>query len=428
MAKEIFDAIVVGGGASGLMTAITAAKYGCRILILEQKSECGKKINATGNGKCNFTNRDWKKAYFRGNRPELAMQVLAEFPLEETLSFFHAIGIYPKERNGYFYPQSEQASSVTKALVSAAKRYGCEILCEKKVTKISKTLSGVFQVFCGKEIYNAKSVVLSAGGMASPVHGSDGSGFELAKELGHHLVRPVPAIVQLKAEGAFFKTLAGVRTDGKITLLISPEDKDSCERYEEAGELLLAAYGVSGIPVMQVSRYASVALAKGKKVEAELDFMQVLDDTQLEKELTDRFHRLSGQTAEEALAGLCNTKLNYVLCNLSKIEPTKDSSKVTNEEIRRLAKLYKHFKIRITDTNGFENAQACAGGVLLEELSAKLESKFVPGLYFTGEITDVDGTCGGYNLQWAWSSGFVAGKDIGEKYASDTTAKASVKA
>lgn len=428
MAKEIFDAIIVGGGASGLMTAITAAKNGCRVLILEQKSECGKKINATGNGKCNFTNRDWKKAYFRGNQPELAMQVLAKFPLEETLSFFHAIGIFPKERNGYFYPQSEQASSVSKALIAAAKRYGCNILCDKRVTKVSKTLSGIFQVFCDKEIFNAKCVVLSAGGMASPCHGSDGSGFVLAKELGHHLAAPVPAIVQLKAEGAFFKTLSGVRTEGKVTLRISSKQKEFGESYEEQGELLFAAYGISGIPVMQVSRYASVALSEGKKVEAELDFMMNFSETQLEDELKDRFSHLSGQTTEDALMGLCNSKLNYVICNLAKVNPTKDSSLVSQEEIQRLLKLYKHFTIRITDTNGFENAQACAGGVLLSELSSDLESKFVPGLYFTGEITDVDGTCGGYNLQWAWSSGFTVGKNIGERYASNSTAKASAQA
>ncbi len=417
MTKEVFDAVVVGGGASGMTAAIFAARAGSRVLVLEQKEKLCKKIYATGNGKCNFTNKDWQASYFRGTDSSLAEPVLRSFDLEQTLAFFHEIGIYPKERNGYYYPNSEQAASVAEALCREAERLSVRCLTEKKVSRAEKTKDGLFLAEADGTQYFGKSLVLAAGGKASPGHGSDGSGYPLACAFGHTVIPPLPAIVQLKAEGSFFKTLAGVRTEGSVRLHIGTE----C--YTEQGELLFAAYGISGIPVMQLSRYASAALAAKKPVTAELDLFLAADEIALTKELAARFCRMFGNTAEEAMGGLCNHKLNYVVLTLCGISPTKPAGSLTVQDAARIAEKLKHFTVTVTGTNGFEQAQACAGGVPLSQLTAQMESKLVTGLFFAGELTDIDGTCGGYNLQWAWSSGAAAGREIGGRYASRTTGK-----
>ena len=417
MKKRVFDTIVVGGGASGITAAIFASRRGCEVLILEQKEKLCKKIYATGNGKCNFTNKNWQASYFRGSNSPLAEPVLRSFSLDDTLHFFKEIGIYPKERNGYYYPNSEQAASVAESLAREAERLGVRCMTGVRVTAVCKEKTGLFLAETEHGTYFGKSMVLATGGKASPAHGSDGSGYPFAKSFGHTVIPPLPAIVQLKAEGKFFKTLSGVRTDGKVTLHIEKE----C--YTEEGELLFAAYGLSGIPVMQVSRYASVALSRGKEVYAELDLFPVLSEELLAEEIKRRFRVMKENSAEEALAGLCNHKLNYVVLQLCGLEPTKKAGVYGEKESLVLARQIKHFTVKITGTNGFEQAQACTGGVPLTELTESMESKRVPGLYITGELADIDGTCGGYNLQWAWSSGAAAGRKIGGIYASHTTAK-----
>lgn len=417
MKNKMYDAIVVGGGASGMLAAIFAASAGHSVLVLEQKDKLCKKIYATGNGKCNFTNRDWNPSYFRGTSPELAKPVLDGFSLEDTLQFFHSIGIYPKEKNGYFYPASEQAASVAECLCREAQRLRVRTITGCRVKNVYKDTDGTFCADTEQGLFFGKKMVLATGGKASPAHGSDGSGYPFAKSFGHSLIPPLPAIVQLKAEGKFFKTLAGVRTEGRITLYAGNET------YSEEGELLFAAYGISGIPVMQVSRYASVALSQKKKVTAELDLFPALSEKELRDELELRFCGEREITTEEALAGLCNHKLNYVILTLCGLEPTASVKGLSRQDANKIAEKIKHFTVKITDTNGFEQAQACAGGVPLTELTEAMESKVVSGLYITGELADIDGTCGGYNLQWAWSSGVAAGRSIGGKYASHSTVK-----
>lgn len=421
MANNHYDAIVVGGGAAGLTAAIFAARAGCRVLILEQKDVLCKKLYATGNGKCNFTNQFWSEEYFRSSTQAVAYQRVNRFSLADTLSFFREIGIFPKERNGYYYPASEQAASVAEALIREAGHLGVHTKTQRKVTRITPAKPKGFQVECGEETFFADFAVLATGGMASPVHGSDGSGYILAKQLGHTVVTPLPAIVQLKAEGSCFKTLSGVRLEGSIRLITKNQS------FTQAGELLFTAYGISGIPVMQVSRYATEALYQKETVTAELDLFPMLSYQELCEELSGRFQRRKEDTAEEAMCGLCNHKLNYVILKECGIDPTKSCSTFSPKVAKTVASKLKKFSLRITDSNGFANAQACAGGILLTELTEYGESKKLPGLFFVGELCDVDGTCGGYNLQWAWSSGALCGTEIGGRYASNITAKAKPK-
>lgn len=415
MKNQVFDTIVVGGGASGIMTAIVAARQGCRVLVLEQKDKLCKKIYATGNGKCNFTNKNWQATNFRGSDFSLAEPVLYSFSLQDTLAFFKEIGVYPKERNSYYYPASEQAASVAENLVREAMRLGVECMTGVKVNRVSRDKNRNFVAETDNGVYLANSMVLATGGKASPAHGSDGSGYPFAKSFGHTVIQPLPAIVQLKAEGKFFKTLAGVRTDGRVTLHIGKET------YAEEGELLFAAYGLSGIPVMQVSRYASVALAQKKAVTASLDLFPTLSEADLTEEIARRFCVMKENSAEDALAGLCNHKINFVMLQLCGLDPTKKARAYGKKEAAALAAKIKSFTVNVTDTNGYEQAQACTGGVPLAELTESMESKLVTGLFITGELADIDGTCGGYNLQWAWSSGAAAGKKIGGTYASHST-------
>lgn len=366
---------IIGGGASGMMAAIAAARAGGKVILIEHKDRLGKKILATGNGKCNYTNLFQEKYCYRSDVSDFPYKVITRFPAEETIRFFKELGIYPKDRNGYIYPNSGQASAILDALRFTVEKSGVTILYEKEVTDIKRNAKG-FRICTKEETVKAEAVILACGGMASPVTGSDGSGYQLAKLFGHSIVSTVPALVQLHTKESM-KPLAGIRTDGAIRLLV-----DGREVASDTGELQLTAYGISGIPVFQVSRYAAKALQAGKKVTARLDFLPGLTENEVQKYL---------DTHEPwQYSGLLNKKLLQV--------------------IPPVASILKNFPVTITKTNGFDQAQVTAGGVSVEEIDpATMESKLVSGLYFAGELVDVDGICGGYNLQWAWSSGYQAG-------------------
>lgn len=405
MRKEV---IVVGGGASGLVAAMIAARNHHKVTILEHKDKVGKKILATGNGKCNYTNYVQSLDCYRSCDLNGVKKILEQFNEKDTIQLFAQLGIYPKERNGYVYPNSEQAASIVDVLCMEAKRLNVSILCGEDVKKVKKQ-GAKFQVLTDKNAYSCDSVILSTGGCASKNLGSDGSGYELAKQLGHSVRTPLPALVQLKSNASYRKSLSGVRTPAQVRILV-----DGKEVAKEKGEILFAAYGISGIPVMQVSRYASVGLHKKKKVQLQLDFLPELPFQEVVQLIQERCRYSKHKTAKEVLIGLFNHKLSYVLLQESGISPEICSIQIKNQQWKRLVQKIKEFSMDIIDTNGFENAQTCTGGVPLTQMKLDtLESKIVSGLYMTGELLDVDGTCGGYNLQWAWSSGFVAGSNIG---------------
>ncbi|MFU0828037.1 MAG: Aminoacetone oxidase family FAD-binding enzyme [Lachnoclostridium sp.] len=396
--------VVIGGGASGLVAAIFAARQNNKVTILEHKDKIGKKILATGNGKCNFTNLYQSPDCYRGNDSSFAMKVLSFFDVKKTIEFFKDLGIYPKEKNGYLYPNSEQAASVVEVLRLELESLQVKILCDVHVESIGKE-KGRFRIETNKGTFTADQVILAAGGCASPNLGSDGSGFKLAKSLGHRIIKPLPALVQLKSDARYFKTLAGVRTQASVQLYIN-----NMFTTKEQGELLLAAYGVSGIPVMQLSRFASKALDQKKKVHLLIDFLPALSREEVIQLLRDRIKRNPQRTIEEALIGLINNKLAYVAIKEAGLEPLSTCSAIGKNNIKDLALQLKEWKVNIIQTNPFDQAQVTAGGVDTAQINPNtMESKLVKGLYFAGEIIDVDGTCGGYNLQWAWSSGAVAG-------------------
>lgn len=402
------DVLVVGGGASGLVAAMFAARAGAHTTIIEHKDKIGKKILATGNGKCNYTNLVQTPECYRGTYPEFASAVLKEFNETDTIAFFRELGIMPKYKNGYVYPYSEQAASVVNVLAMELKRLHVNIIYNEHVAIMKKQKDGNFMVQTKEQTYYAKKVILATGGCASSAHGSDGSGYELAKSFGHHIMKPLPALTQLLSSGKFFKTIAGVRLEAKAALFSNQK-----EIAMEEGEILFTSYGISGIPIFQLSRYAAMSIEKKAITVLTLDFYPEISEFDLQKHMIERFENGSHKTTEEVLTGLINQKLAYVLLQEANLKPEAPSEHVQKDGIQRITKLLKQFTLTITGCNTFENAQVSAGGVDTSEIDAKtLESKLVKKLYITGELLDIDGTCGGYNLQWAWSTGVIAGRNV----------------
>lgn len=405
------DVTVIGGGAAGLMAAVAAAEKGAKTVVIEHKDRAGKKILMTGNGKCNYTNALQGISYYRGENPAFVLPVFAQFGLEETLSFFQTLGIYPKNKNGYYYPASGQASSVLEVLLMEAKYRNVEMKTSCELRSISRQ-NGQFSIVTNQGAFLTRTIIFATGLLAYPKTGSDGSAFPFIRELGHHLIDVVPALVQLQGKQSFFKALAGIRAEMTVTLYI--EGRPAGTEY---GELQLTDFGISGIPVFQLSRFATRALMEKKRVYAEINFMPELSPPELSGLLCRRFFELSNdKCASEALVGLFNKKLTAVFLKEADIRPSVPAVLVTQMQIKALCRVISRFRVDITGSRPFEQAQVCAGGVDTAELhNETLESKLVKGIYFAGEVVDIDGACGGYNLQWAWSSGYVAGTHAAEK-------------
>lgn len=406
-----YDVIIVGAGASGLVAAITAARKGSHVLIIEQKEKAGKKILATGNGKCNYTNLYQSPDCYRSDDSTFTMGVLSNFDYKSTLEFFNNLGIIPRDRDGYIYPNSEQATSIVSVLLMECERLKVDIKYNERVTNITEPDFTVHTIQSDKteSRYLGKKLMLSTGGCASPKLGSDGSGYILAKTFGHKIAKPLPALVSLKSPDKFCMTVSGVRTQSEASLYI-----DSQHISTERGEIIFTDYGISGIPVMQLSRFASKALDRGQEVNLNLDFFIQNTSDELTEILIERCNRHPDNTIEQMMVGMLNQKLNYVIIREAKLDPNALCKKIRKADIIRLANKVKHFTVRINDTNTFDFAQVTTGGVSTAEIdSHTMESKLKKGLYLTGELIDVDGTCGGYNLQWAWSTGYIAGSHAG---------------
>ncbi len=404
---------VIGGGASGIMAAIAAARHGAQVVILEHKDRIGKKILMTGNGKCNLSNLSFSIDKYYSDSPKFIETVFRQFNKEDTISFFKEIGLFIKDKNGYLYPMSEQASTVLDLLRIELKYRNVEIITACNVKKVISD-SKAKQKKCGfiidteKGTYLSDSVILACGGKANPQSGSDGSGYELAGKFGHKVITPLPALVQLRCVGNHFKSIAGVRCEAKLLLHI-----DGNLVKEEYGELQLTEYGISGIPVFQLSRIAAKALDIHKKVIVKIDLLPAMSKELIYAFLT-KTNPFPDKTVEEAMLGLMNKKLLYMLWKQNGIMPECRLCELQEKQIESLTEAIKAWTVEVSATNSFLNAQVCCGGVDCNEMKETCESRKVPGLFLTGELLDVDGICGGYNLQWAWSTGYIAGKAAAE--------------
>ena len=397
---------VIGGGAAGMMAAITSAREGARVTILEHKERIGKKILSTGNGRCNFTNTYQTPACYRSDNRDFAWNIIQKFNVEKTISFFKELGIYPKDRNGYLYPYSDQAAAILEVLQIEVAKLDICVMTEINVLDIQPVKKGI-RITTDKKTITADSVILACGSKAAPVTGSDGSGYQLAKLFGHRIVPVLPALVQLRCAEKFYKSISGVRVQGTVEIYA-----DDIFLASDTGEIQLTNYGISGIPVFQVSRYAAKALYQKQSVTAVLNFMQDMNKDEFLSFLQERITLCPHKTLDEFFTGIFPKKLCELWIRLSRLPKEMRVSDLSGEQLEKLVLLIQHVRTHITETNSFEQAQICCGGVDTTEINPDtLESNYVPGIYFAGELLDVDGICGGYNLQWAWSSGYVAGKE-----------------
>ena len=398
------EVLVIGAGASGLMAAITAARAGAKVTLLEKGNKPGRKLAVTGNGKCNLTNIRMDETCFRGDDPDFVLPVLTQLRVPDTIRFFSELGIYTKNRDGGIYPHSEQATQVVQILMEEAQYRKVKCKYQTDIKGIEKK-NGKFLVHTEGWIYEADSCILATGSPAAPETGADSSGYELAKTFGH-TIRPLyPVLTGLKAERSPFPKLAGLRCDGRITVFA-----DGKELYSDAGELQFTTYGISGIPTFQVSHYAVKAWEEGHKVTLKVSFLPEFDEESLEGYIATRVEKNQYKTASGFLAGMFHQKLIDVLLKEAKIRPDEKVKNFTPVMIKKLAGTILELPAEMTGHLDFSHAQVCTGGVSTGEIYAgTMESRLVKGLHFAGEMVDIDGACGGYNLQWAWSSGYVAG-------------------
>ncbi|MBQ2987017.1 MAG: NAD(P)/FAD-dependent oxidoreductase [Tyzzerella sp.] len=398
--------IVIGGGASGIAAAISAAREGANVIVIEHKDRIGKKILSTGNGRCNLTNENMDARYFRGDDTTIVTEVLNEFGYSQTKQFFEQLGVILKNRQGYIYPISDQASTILDVLRMELDRLKVKVCLEQHVVSAKKNTKG-FQIITDKGRYQCDALILATGGKASSVLGSDGSGYVLAKQFGHQISPVVPALVQLKGKGNYFKQVAGVRTHAKVSLY-----ENETFISEDTGELQLTNYGISGIPVFQISRYAAKGLYEKKKINVVIDFIPSMTEDELYTYVNERVKTHGEKKTEDFFVGMFHKKLISMFLKEANIPFSTPVHMIPHEDLKRMLCLCKHFTVVIEGTNDFEQAQVCAGGVRTTEINPKtMESLHESGLYIAGELLDIDGICGGYNLQWAWSTGFIAGEN-----------------
>ncbi len=405
------EVLIIGGGAAGMVAAIEAARAGKKVLILEKMKRLGKKLLATGNGRCNYTNFVQKKDCYRGEDSKKAFEAVERFGFSDTVEWFKEIGVLPAQRQGYFYPASFQAVSVLHALERELQRLKVEIHTEETVLSISAGNGKPgFAVNTDKSSYLAKKLLVCTGGKAAPVHGSSGDGYLFASALGHTVVPPLPALTSLVLDGNFMKEWAGNRLQGRVWLISGAGG----EIAGDEGEIQLVDYGISGIPVFQVSRFAAKALEEKKEVFLGMDSMPAYSYEELYRELIRRKER-AGEvySAGDLLEGMLPDKLIKVILKLSSVSVKEPAERLGERKLHGILKMIKEFRVRVKAVSGFEKAQVCAGGIPLEEIEMEtFASKIVKNLFFAGEVLDVDGICGGYNLQWAWTSGILAGRHI----------------
>ena len=395
------DVIVIGGGASGMIAALTAAENGRSVVLLERQSRVGRKLLATGNGRCNLTNYHVSPDHYHGEDSSFCAHALCAFDTGTTLQYFASLGLLTvSEDSGRVYPMSNMAGSVLDVLRYALERPGIQVCTGQAVTAVKHAAEG-FTVRTETEAFAARKVILAAGGAAGSKVGGVMDGYRLAKMLGHHRTVLYPSLVQLKTDPTYPRALKGVKAECGIAILRGGE-----RVAENRGEVLFTEYGVSGPAIFDISRTVSTG---GEGLVCALDFFpdwelrEVLDWLHLRRET------MGAHEASTLLVGSCHTRLGQMLCKAAGFT-NQPAVSLTDGDLRRIAAQATAFALPITGTCGFDQAQVTAGGLQTGEFDPRtMQSRLVPGLYACGEVLDVDGDCGGYNLQWAWSSGRLAG-------------------
>lgn len=401
------NVLIIGGGASGILAAIVARRNGAQVTLLEKNPRIGKKILATGNGRCNYTNINTNQNAY--NQPDFVFDALSQFTASDTIDFFEELGIAPKiEDFGKAYPLSEQASSIIDVFLYELEHLKIKILTERSVNLIEKK-GDQFTVLCTNgETYHADKIIIATGGKAMPSTGSDGLGYPIARKLGHHVTPIFPALVKLKLESPYLKQLNGVKISSTVQLKNNHQ-----VIQEETGDILFTAYGISGPTILDISRKANEYL--NQKINPTINVI-LLNKLSIE-DIIQRFKKSLNKPVDFSLIGLVNKRLISALIKEAGIQKQNMLvSELNEEQLDKLINLLFNWEFKVIGSKGFEDAQITAGGIDVSEVNPHtMESKIVKNLYFIGEVLDVDGLCGGYNLQWAWSSAYVAGKNASQR-------------
>ncbi len=398
---------IIGGGASGMAAALAAAENpNARIILFERQARLGRKLQATGNGRCNLSNIHAGERGYHGSEPDFSRPAISAFPPEDTLCWFQSLGLFTvTEESGKVYPYSDQANSVVDVLRLSLEQPNITVKTGFEVKKIKRTEDG-FAVSDGEETVTCQRLIVACGGLAGSKLGGSMSGYKLLGKLGHKSTKLRPALVQIKSGWGGIVSLKGVRANCHVKIL-----QDGQLFAQSRGELQFTELGVSGPVIFEISR--DVCCAPGKWV-CQLDFLPQYPEEVLARELQRR--RNTALPMDELLTGILHNRLGRVLTKAAGIRGKQLVSEISNQELQEVCRTVKAFQLELTEPLGMDSAQVTAGGVLTGQFDPiTMESKLVPGLYACGEVLDIDGDCGGYNLQWAWSSGRCAGLNAGKE-------------
>lgn len=403
---KFYKIAVIGGGASGMTAAIFAARNagGGNVLLCEALPRFGKKLLATGNGRCNLTNSGASVSDYYTDAPKTLESILRSFDVSETLDFFRSVGIESfEESEGRVYPMSEQASSVLDMLRLEIERLSVCCVTDTRISRIRKTQGGF--ILSGSEDIKTEKVIIACGGLAAPSLGGCSDGIKLLSALGHKAEKTTPALTQLKTDSPYSGALKGNRTDCVISLF-----RNNRISAKEKGEVLFADNALSGIAIFNISRFAKAGDIISLRLLPDLSKKDI--SAMLERRAKD----LSRLSLENYLNGMLNKRIANCVLKASGLSPLSRSvSSLSKAELEKLCDTICDFRFTVTGLSDWKNAQVTRGGILLSEFSSDMQSKICKGVFACGETLNVDGKCGGYNLQWAWSSGGAAGLNAAKK-------------
>ncbi len=397
---------IIGGGAAGLMAAVTAARRGADVTVYERNADTGKKILASGNGRCNIVNTATGVDDYDGGDPAFVRHALEAMPFRAFERFCESVGLLLNIReDGRCYPLGNEAGAVQAAFTRAAERAGVRFHTGTAVTGIGED-GGSFVVRTENGSRRYGRVILCTGSPAAPQLGGDDSGLHIAESLGHTVVTPFPALVGLHLDAPFREKVSGVKCDARLTLFVRGRETAVTE-----GDLLFTRYGISGFAVLDISYAASEALSAFEPVGIALELLPSLDAQSLGARIVSLAKAAGDLPLAELLRGLLPRKLIRPLLGTAKLPADLPSSRLDARQAKRLVYTLKHWKFNVTDTHGFKHAEVAGGGVATPDVDpATMQSRRVPGLYFAGEMLDITGHRGGYNFHFAWGSGYLAGR------------------
>ncbi|MDD2828344.1 MAG: NAD(P)/FAD-dependent oxidoreductase [Sulfuricurvum sp.] len=401
---------IIGGGASGLMAALFAARTGADVTIYEHNNNVGKKILASGNGRCNIINTTASYEDYAGADPQFVTYALKQLNFYYFEKFCHSIGlVLDIKEDGRCYPLSNEAKSVLIALKSAVSETGVKIITDSKVIAITKHDSR-FNVQTEMDKHNYNNVLIATGSEAAPQLGATGDGYTFARAFGHEILPTYPSLVQLHLNSKNHPKMAGVKTVAEVTLFI-----DNKSYIKVTGDILFAAYGISGLAILDISQRASYALLHKQRVSISLNLLPRYEREELVCVIEKLFASIPKHDAHTALCGLLPAKIVTYLLEDAAITQNTPVSSLNQKDVKKLAHLIGEWEFEVTDTHGFKHAEVSGGGVSTAQINNKtMESKLIEGLYFAGEVIDIVGRRGGYNFNFAWASGMIAGKEMGK--------------